>query len=330
MEPQPAHQGAHRSPIADIARRQHALVTLAQLDDLGVTRRQRQWRLATGRWESPYTGVYRIGGLPHSWRSDLLAACLAGPAVASHRSAAALWDLPGARATIIVEIITAALGAGSSMRGLVVHEIAVARATATGRRRRDTDHDDRADDLRPVQLCLRAWSSTWRSTAHSDVSSSITDARSRPSSRLANARARGAAMFHRDHGSAIGRRAYPGERSGTAARSQRLVDQGLPEPEVQYVVVDTDGRLRGSLRSCLPAVAVVIEYDSVQEHTGRAALLRRQRTPERDHRAGLHPGHCDRRRSAQSRRPASASVIRQIRDAPPRTHVQRIRHTGCA
>ena len=43
------------------------------------------------------TGVYRIPGSPQSWEEDLVALCLwGGPdAVASHRSAAALWELPG-------------------------------------------------------------------------------------------------------------------------------------------------------------------------------------------------------------------------------------------
>ena len=52
-------------------------------------------------------------GAPRSWKGDLLAACWAGGdrAVASHRSAAALWDLPGS-ATRSLEIITV-LGGGA-------------------------------------------------------------------------------------------------------------------------------------------------------------------------------------------------------------------------
>jgi len=106
--------------VADIARRQHGLVTLEQLRRLNVTRRQRQGRLSSGRWISPYTGIYRIAGLPPSWKSDLLAACLAGDAVASHRSSAALWDLPGARRDR-VEIITERWERAQHV-GLVVHE----------------------------------------------------------------------------------------------------------------------------------------------------------------------------------------------------------------
>lgn len=36
-----------------------------------------------------------MAATPQTWHQRLLAACLAGPAVASHRSSAALWRLPG-------------------------------------------------------------------------------------------------------------------------------------------------------------------------------------------------------------------------------------------
>lgn len=39
--------------------------------------------------------VYRFAAIPTSWHQRLLAACLAGAAVASHRSSAALWNVPG-------------------------------------------------------------------------------------------------------------------------------------------------------------------------------------------------------------------------------------------
>ena len=56
-----------------------------------------QRRFEAGRWERMARGVYRLAGTPRTWRQDLIGAVFAaGPgAVASHRSAAALWDLPG-------------------------------------------------------------------------------------------------------------------------------------------------------------------------------------------------------------------------------------------
>lgn len=47
-------------------------------------------RVRAAEWEPVDHGVYRTAGTPPSWRQRLMAACLVGPAVASHRSAAAL------------------------------------------------------------------------------------------------------------------------------------------------------------------------------------------------------------------------------------------------
>ncbi len=47
-------------------------------------------QLSRGEWVVVDQGVYRAAATPPSWRQRLMAACLAGPAVASHRSAAAL------------------------------------------------------------------------------------------------------------------------------------------------------------------------------------------------------------------------------------------------
>src|SRR5207248_2665637 len=41
-----------------------------------------------------YQGVYRRVGAPQTWEQVLLAGCLAGDAIASHRAAGALWRLP--------------------------------------------------------------------------------------------------------------------------------------------------------------------------------------------------------------------------------------------
>lgn len=56
-------------------------------------------RIATGRWVRVASGVYRLAGVPVTWRQRALAACLvAGPgAVVSHRSAAVLWGISGFR-----------------------------------------------------------------------------------------------------------------------------------------------------------------------------------------------------------------------------------------
>lgn len=85
--------------IAAIAARQHGLVTGIQLASFGASPAARRTRLEAGRLCKVGEGVYRVGGAPVTWESDVLAAVLAGGpgAVASHRTAGALWGLDGCR-----------------------------------------------------------------------------------------------------------------------------------------------------------------------------------------------------------------------------------------
>jgi hypothetical protein len=73
------------------------LVERTEAIRLGMTPRQIDYRLATGRWELVHPGVYRAGSGPVLPQQLLAAACLAvGPqAVASHMSAAWMWGLVG-------------------------------------------------------------------------------------------------------------------------------------------------------------------------------------------------------------------------------------------
>jgi hypothetical protein len=85
--------------IARRAARQLGLITRPQAFELGATCDFIERRVATGRWIRVGAGVYRLAGVPVTWRQRALAACLvAGPgAVVSHRSAAVLWGLSGFR-----------------------------------------------------------------------------------------------------------------------------------------------------------------------------------------------------------------------------------------
>src|SRR5438093_3310634 len=89
--------------IASIAEAHHGVFSFRHLQELGVTRGERDQRLESGRWLVSHDRVYRLAGAPTSWRGNLLAAVWAGGtrAVASHRSAAALYEIPGAREDIV-------------------------------------------------------------------------------------------------------------------------------------------------------------------------------------------------------------------------------------
>jgi hypothetical protein len=84
--------------VAALAEAHHGVFSRTEIRMLvPVTKHEIYRRVASGRWVRHYDEVYAIGGVPMTWRARLLAACLAGgaDAVASHRSAAALHELPG-------------------------------------------------------------------------------------------------------------------------------------------------------------------------------------------------------------------------------------------
>lgn len=103
-----------------IARRQHGVITRAQLLDLGFTDEAIRHRLARGRLRRLHAGVYAVGQLGLTQDGKWMAAVLAcgEPAALSHVSAAALWQLTRAPAEPIhVSVLT-----GSRSRdGIAVH-----------------------------------------------------------------------------------------------------------------------------------------------------------------------------------------------------------------
>src|SRR5947209_3558105 len=81
--------------VAQGFRRQYGVAARRQLRALGVTVKYEQAKVARGEWERPTPRVVRLAGSPPSPEQDLMIALLeVGPAaVASHQSAAWLWDL---------------------------------------------------------------------------------------------------------------------------------------------------------------------------------------------------------------------------------------------
>jgi REase_MTES_1575 len=85
-------QRTHReAALALIAERQFGVFTRAQTLDAGFTANTIKKRLHRGVWALVDHNVYRMSATPRNWNQRLVAACLAGPAVASHR---ALPDMP--------------------------------------------------------------------------------------------------------------------------------------------------------------------------------------------------------------------------------------------
>lgn len=80
--------------FSELMRSQYGLASRKQLKSMvGLTDRQIDRRLTSGEWEAPRRGILRSAAMPVTWESELLAAVLASGGVASHRCAAALWNL---------------------------------------------------------------------------------------------------------------------------------------------------------------------------------------------------------------------------------------------
>jgi Transcriptional regulator, AbiEi antitoxin/Protein of unknown function (DUF559)/AbiEi antitoxin C-terminal domain len=117
----PPGEGALDRAIAELASRQHAVVSLVQLKALGLSESAVRSRVGAGRLHRVHRGVYAVGHPLLTVRGRLMAAVLAcgRDAVLSHRSAAELWGLrDSARANIDV---TSPRRAGRSRGGIDVH-----------------------------------------------------------------------------------------------------------------------------------------------------------------------------------------------------------------
>ena len=100
----------------------HAVFRGAHARVCGLSEKQITRRVALGFWKRLFDDVYIAAGAPLTWKGGLLAACWAGGfrAAASHRSAAALWQLAGGRRSIVE--VTCPRWRRAQHEGLVVHE----------------------------------------------------------------------------------------------------------------------------------------------------------------------------------------------------------------
>jgi very-short-patch-repair endonuclease len=102
-----------------LAAGQHSLAHRTQAIELGMTARQIDERVASGLLIPEHRGVYRLAGAPRTPEQALLAACLGAGAVASHRSAGALWAMRGVEAP--TPEITVPATRCPTLRAVVVH-----------------------------------------------------------------------------------------------------------------------------------------------------------------------------------------------------------------
>lgn len=107
---------------AAMAARQHGVIAISQLREVGLDQHAVGRRAARGRLHRIHRGVYAVGHPGLSVEGRWMAAVLAlGPGAAlSHRSAAALWALLNPRSGP-VEVSVPGPGGRRRRRGIVVH-----------------------------------------------------------------------------------------------------------------------------------------------------------------------------------------------------------------
>jgi very-short-patch-repair endonuclease len=121
--------------LAALAKRQHGVVTWAQLLDIGLGPHGIAERLRTGRLHRIHRGVYALSPARLRPEGYWLAAVLAcGPgAVLSHRSAASLWEIRPSAAQAI-DVTVPSRSGRKRRRGIKVHRSSRLTAAEVGTR----------------------------------------------------------------------------------------------------------------------------------------------------------------------------------------------------
>ncbi len=255
---------AHAADHHGVFRGQHA--RMAGLSDWEIGR-----RISDQRWRSLYRDVYRINGAPPTWHGDLLAACWAGGfrAVASHRSAAELHELPGRRRDMVE--ITCPRWRRAHLTGLIVHEtkamdscdIAMVDGIAVTSVARTLF--DLGGIYRRGYVELALESALRRSL--------VTEVELATATKRLSRSGRPGGPILRSLLAARSPDRRPTESEQETLMLQAIRSHGLPEPVTQHEVWD-GGRCIGRVDAAYPDAKVAIEYDSDEFHAGRVPIRR--------------------------------------------------------
>jgi very-short-patch-repair endonuclease len=258
--------------LAALAARADGVFSLEDARDAGLTRYEIKRRSRT-IWVRLHQRVFLHPGAPRTWRTDLRAACIAGEphAVLSHRTGARIYALPGGREDIVE--MTCPRWRRSQVSGLIVHE-------STFIDPRDVQLVDDLPVMRPERVAFEL-ASVYPSAnfiervLHGARRQRLITYESTRTmfERLAGRGRPGVTVFRE----AL-ERWVPSERP-TESEMETLLLQtirraDLPEPALQFEIFDASGRFVARVDAALPEHRIVIEYDSIQEHSDEWALAR--------------------------------------------------------
>jgi predicted transcriptional regulator of viral defense system len=258
--------------VCRVAEAHHGIFSQRHLTELGVSRHVRKHRIASGRWAVVHENVYRLVGMPLTWRGRVLAACWAGgpTAVASYSTAAELWEIPG-RSTAPIEI-TCPRWRRTQQQGLLVHESGALKPV-----------DWSLVDGIPVTTAARTIFDLARRPGHRTIDLAIGTALRREVTTVSELTATLDRLARRGRAGTLKfREALERHTSDDAlteseaehALLRLFANHGLPQPVPQYEIRDRDGRLVARADFAYPDLKIAIEYDSYAHHVGKEALVR--------------------------------------------------------
>jgi very-short-patch-repair endonuclease len=263
--------GAVDGRLGAAAAKQHGVVSNAQAEALGLTRRMRAARVVDGTLLVDLPGVLRVAGAPVTFKTKVATAVLsAGPgAVATHRTAAHLWSMDGFRAGVIEVAIPR--GRYYRQTGVVTHEstdldrcrvLRVDGIPLTDAGRTILDVARRASDQRvlgAMEAARRDGHVTWASLAQTLL---VHARRGRP----------GVQRFRRVLTANVAREEITDSLMEAVAISL-LLEHGLPQPILHFRVLDAAGTFVAEVDLAYPELKVAIELDG-EIHRERAVFHR--------------------------------------------------------
>jgi very-short-patch-repair endonuclease len=254
--------------LGRLATNQHGVFTRRQALDAGFTDGEIDGRVQRRAWVAVDYGVYRAAETPGSWHQRLLAACLAGPAVASHRSAAALWKLTDFPAGVIE--VTAVRHRRRWKGDVVWHESV-----------RLDERDITNIENVPLTNATRTILDLGAVVEERELIRALDDAVRRRLTSVPRLQIELERWGTRRRGSGTLRRALARRVDGVVPESaletafDELVEQyNLPRPSRQWVVRDAFGQFVARVDFAYPAARLAIELQSVQHHFALEARLR--------------------------------------------------------
>lgn len=249
---------------------QYGVLSRAQALDAGITSSSIAARTAGATWEVVLPGVYRLTGVAGSWLQNLKAVELwAGPgAAASHRCAAALWELDGNPPGIIE--VTVPHKTTSPSQRIAVHVS-----------KRLTAHDIvrhkgiAATSIPRTLIDLGAVQRRWRVQAALDHAlrsgmTSVAELHSRLEL-IGGRGCRGAGVLRSLLEESTREISPTGSRLERKLRPLIKESARIPEPVTHYLLFD-DAGLIGELDFAWPDIRLGIEADGYDPHASRAAF----------------------------------------------------------